>query len=587
MIELTKEKRELLKDNIIKVLETNEYYNKGNIDGSAIDRLIDLWSTNKENIYKCFKKQKSWNEDELCLVIKDKVFRAPDQDKARDIFSRIIFNITGADYDFSKMYDTIYNLTNTLKTEPEQIDEGWFEDENMKWAFRGNVSASIIYSILYNKCHLSIGMKLSRALCKMIDFVAKTLKVDYQALTYELDEQTKIRTEDGFTYTYKHTWEQAKAKLCDYLSPLTVDETFYISINPLDYLTMSHGVSWGSCHSIRENGCYHAATTTTLADGSTVIVYTLRKDDTPKSKFWSINKCTRELVFLSEDLDGIFQQVFYPSRTTNDSELVRNILQSMLTSYTTKPNLWKKISYREADIDTDEYLGYQDWECGKESYCSILSDSRPSFKIGCLVPCIDNVDEILELEDRLVNRDLNDCECECCGDVYDRDDMYYYEGSYYCEHCFYENFAYCECCDETVPVEDVIYIDGDPYCSHCASSEDYVETEDDGNRTEYHRLVIDGAEIYYHRESYLKSDYPNVKYCEDCDIWYVDEVCPYCGDRLELEEKTNFIISKVESLPEDSEYYEYKDEFMNLLKNKTKELNEFIKDWKPNYDEEN
>jgi hypothetical protein len=73
------------------------------------------------------------------------------------------------------------------------------------------------------------------------------------------------------------------AEYADMVSGLTRKLKFYISVNPLDYLTMSFGKSWASCHTIDKNnergmpnnysGMYCGGTLSYMLDGTSIITY--------------------------------------------------------------------------------------------------------------------------------------------------------------------------------------------------------------------------------------------------------------------------------------------------------------------------
>lgn len=551
------------------VFRQNDRYRK--IDEESLKTYLKKWKENKETIYKLFSKQECWNADELALVIQDKIYRNNDANKARNILNRIlrttIYSKTESLSDYFWMIDQIITKENASLTQTVWYSAEWFTEQSEHYLDRimkGDTSGEKLYSYLFKECHLSLGMKLSRAVTKMIDYICNYFKVDYKSLTYTLDEQCKVRNpEGGFSLTNNHTWEQAKAKLCDYLNPLTVDETFYISINPLDYLTMSHGTTWDSCHSLRDDGCYHSATGTTLADGSTVIVYTLPKDETPKNNFYKVNKQTRQMLFLADDLTGIFQQVFYPSRSTNDGDVVRNILQEMIAKYKNLPNLWTtNRDDGSADICTDEYLGYKDWEEGKPSIVSVLKGCNPYFEIGASIPCIDDHTRTVYDHEHMADGEWR--QCECCGEYIPEDDAYYVDGECYCCHCYEENFTRCQNCDDDIYNGDEIIIDGNPYCERCANRMDYKEVEDGSFSTKYITLHIDGGEEYFSSEEAMLNAHSDAVHCDECDVWYVGK-CPRCEERILLNTKINQVLTKVEELTKDSNFYQYKDEFKKIL----------------------
>lgn len=552
------------------VFKQNDRYRK--IDDESLKTYLKKWKENKETIYKLFSKQDCWNADELALVIQDKIYRNNDCDKARNIFKKILRTTVGDKVcslsDYFSMIDLIITKDTASLSQTVWYDADHFKDyteTHIARVMRGDTIGEKLYSYLFKECHLNMGMKLSRVVTKMIDYICNYYKVDYKSLTYTLDEQCKVRNpEGGFTLTNNHNWEQAKAKLCDYLNPLVVDETFYISINPLDYLTMSHGTTWDSCHSLRDDGCYHSATGTTLADGSTVIVYTLPKDETPKNNFYKVNKQTRQMLFLADDLTGIFQQVFYPARSTNDGDVVRNILQEMIAKYKNLPNLWTTSRDGSVDICTDEYLGYRDWEEGKPSIVSVLKDYHPYFEIGERIPCIDDHTCTLYEHEHMASGDWR--QCDCCGDYMSEDDTYYVDGECYCRHCYEENFIECENCGDDIYNGDEIIIDDKVYCQRCANRMDYKEVEDGTFRTNYTTLHIDGGEEYFSSEEAMLNAYSDAMHCDDCNIWYVGK-CPKCEERILLNTKINQVLSKVEELTPDSNFYQYKDEFKKILSN--------------------
>ncbi len=526
MIELSEKKEKELLSNMKKVFETN--YDSSDIDEDSVKTYLLKWKVNKENIYNFLSKQKGWNKDELCLVIKEKVFRELEKDKAYNIIIKVTKTIGNFVYTYNGFTELIYRIiysddffciTEEPKLSKQEIesiitkynDERSFLKKIIDCSDTNLCLNQYLYSYFYCYCHLNIGMKKSKAICKMIDKLAEVFNVDYTNLIYHLYEQCKIRNEEGrYSYTYDHTWEQTKAKLCDYLNTIQIDEYFYISINPLDYLTMSHGDGWTSCHSLRDDGCYHAATISTLSDNSTVIIYTLH--DKPTNNFYSYNKKSRQLMFMSEKLDGLFQQVFYPSKTTDNNTAVRNILQELISKYLTVPNLWENISWTNACINDSSYFGYRDWNEGKASVLSKLKYSDPYFKIGEEVPCLDDCYYDLENNDTLIRK--NRCYCDHCGNRIPEEDAYCINDSYYCEECADELFYRCKSCGKYIDkeIDEYMVIDGDIYCEDCANMIDYVIDEYQDCVTSYYTLEdIDGDYHYYSYLNNLLNDYPNSK----------------------------------------------------------------------------
>ena len=581
MIELTEAKRQNLKEEMVKTIRKNKYY--GYVDDEALNKLLDLWCEKKEKIYNCFKEQSTWNEKELCLVVPTKVYRQGETRKALNVLNEILSvfkrNARRGNF-YRETYANMFYyfiLSDATLTRKPDYNKAWFSDlreSDKHYYLQGEGSKEKLYSLLYYTCRFSVGMKVSRVLCKILEYMGEYFNIDYQNLTYILEEQTKNRTEDGFEYTHTHNWEQTKAKLTDYVSPLELDETFYISINPLDYLTMSHGKGWSSCHSLRQHGCYHSATITSLVDSSTIIIYTLPSEHR-KSKFWGIDKQTRQMAFLSEDLDGIFQQVFYPDRSCNDGEVTKNILQEILANYHKVENKWNS-DRDNCSMDSCKFLGYKDWECGKRADYSILEGHKPVFKIGGEAPCIDKHTEILKARERITYYRGKWITCQCCNELVNEDDMIKVGSTRICKHCFEKEYTYCKSCNKIEKISDTINIDGQTYCTSCAKEIKYVTTEEGFNTLVPFTLTIDDKVLYYKDLNNLQSAYPEAVQCNDCGSWYIGE-CKTCIDDKDYYKNLKFVINKIRELNSEDEYFDFKEEFIKLLSSPTDEVKEIIK----------
>lgn len=110
---------------------------------------------------------------------------------------------------------------------------------------------------------LAEGMKTSRAFNKV-------------CVAYGLDKINPTETsvvENGELVT-KTTYPYDKffAQYADLVSGHKRNMKFFISVNPLDYLTMSLGNSWTSCHSI-ERGGWKGGCVSYMLDNSSIITY--------------------------------------------------------------------------------------------------------------------------------------------------------------------------------------------------------------------------------------------------------------------------------------------------------------------------
>lgn len=74
------------------------------------------------------------------------------------------------------------------------------------------------------------------------------------------------------TYPYNKVF----AEYSDLVSDLKRNMYFVISFNPLDYLTMSNGVSWKSCHNIYD-GCYKGGVLSYMLDNTSFITFVVNE----------------------------------------------------------------------------------------------------------------------------------------------------------------------------------------------------------------------------------------------------------------------------------------------------------------------
>ena len=103
------------------------------------------------------------------------------------------------------------------------------------------------------------------------------------------------------------------AKYADLVSDLKRKMNFVISLNPLDYLTMSIGVSWHSCHSIA-NGGWKGGCLSYMLDKTSIITYVV---ENLEGKIHEIPKHYRQMIHYD---DGMFaSNRIYPA--DNDGAL--------------------------------------------------------------------------------------------------------------------------------------------------------------------------------------------------------------------------------------------------------------------------
>ncbi len=491
-----------------------------NVSDLSIKKNLSLWLKNKKKLYDVLSKDPNWNDEELCLVLKTKVHRKLKLPLVREILGCLVKNHQIC-LD-SKKYRIADALRGYLNTIDERLFDGFIKQEDIdnqkarfeqavgrdysdeeiiklfeehQYAHYSYANSCICYALIL-KHKIREGQKWSKVLNKIIKAEGLDVgKTDLFSLN-NADEINGVRdylnkNDSNWYIDYYYNYNQLFAVLSDILSPLEYDETIYISLNPIDYLTQSHGDNWNSCHSLRDKGCYHSATLTMMTDSSTLIAYTLSKE--VDSDYSLYNKKTRQSLFIGENFNSIFQNSFYPSKDLQEAKAVREYLEEILSNENKLPNKWIKVNSID-DIEDDDYLGYCDWEAGQQFVCAHLKDSNKPYTIviGSEAFTIDDPNSYIQCEKSL---SVNLGKCADCGNEEDElTYLPYYDRSVCC-CCLENDYVYCEDEGQYRLYEDAIYLEDKQYyvtlnCEHyycekcgCYYSE-VVDSEEYGEKCE-------------------------------------------------------------------------------------------------------
>lgn len=345
----------------------------------------------------------------------------------------------------------------------------------------------------------------------------------------------KICREEGWDKL--EGFNQKYASFCDCLNPLKITRHTVISLNPLDYLLMSNGNSWNSCHDIGDAdsaGCYSSGTISYMLDKHSFIFYTV--DGSYNGDKIELEPKIQRQVFGYND-EVLVQLRLYPQ--SNDSgakavyDNIRAIVQKVVADCLGKPNMWIKTTSDVEDV-VESGRGatcYPDWEDGNpgSTHCSVSTlkdrgERSRTIVFGAEPICI-NCGYRHGVEEYISCCDSDDYEiCECCGDRIDSDDVYWCGDDPYCSNCV----SYCEDCCEYYPNDDVEEIDGRYVCKWCREDGDYYHCEECG-------------ELHHVDDMAVTAD--GHKYCDDCadDLVYECEECgdDYLKENLQYDEETD------------------------------------------------
>lgn len=151
------------------------------------------------------------------------------------------------------------------------------------------------------------------------------------------------------------------AQYSDMVSGLKRKLKFIISVNPYDYLTMSFGKSWVSCHNIKNHGGWCGGTLSYMLDGTSIITYCVDRDDDVQTA----GKIYRNMFAFGNNI--LLQSRVYPQGNDGNTDLYtvfRKLVQNELSSILElKDNNWVFVGGSNACCNATTSIGvhYKDY----------------------------------------------------------------------------------------------------------------------------------------------------------------------------------------------------------------------------------
>ena len=301
----------------------------------------------------------------------------------------------------------------------------------------------------------------------------------------------------------KNMYNPAFAKFADACNPFSVDKHIFISLNPIDYLTMSWGTNWGSCHDIDKedkhcrpvgnySGCYSSGPESYMLDGTSVVFFILgpnaveeareKKEPVPRKEM-------RQMFHIGKE--KFIQGRLYPYDQTDKGNTAepedyiqyREIMQALLSELWGVPNFWEKNRRGNGECSAisvsygTHYRDYERYNNVNVSYTSLINIGH-----NPICPCCG--EEHTEQDNCFCPSCTQDGEWCMYHERYERGDGYYIEGhGWVCDDGLEEgDYARCEECGEW------FYLNNSDYCysnrddryfcsSHCAERADYYWNE--------------------------------------------------------------------------------------------------------------
>ena len=357
---------------------------------------------------------------------------------------------------------------------------------------------------------------------------------------YGLDKIKEMETivRNGQEEDKDYGWNYQIAQLGDAINPLKFSRHTIISVNPIDYLTMSFGYKWSSCHTIdtcgyRDNhsfsGEYSAGTISYMLDNSSMIFYTV--DPAYDGTEFELQDKMQRCVFAIGQ-DKLYEGRVYPDgRDGGDQSLAaqfRAVMQKVIADALGVTNMWNNKKGTDECckvLNNDNGCAYNDWRYYNDCNMSYLKDGNEINEIAFYInsaPISIVYGEYHSVENSIEGDDEDYVTCERCGNRIYRDDAIYVEEAdcYFCDsECASEaGYEYCsDICDYT---SDFYY---DEYTYEYFANTDEMVVIEDGYRNTYYSCA-------YHAEN------DGYTYCENTDRWIKDDevyIDSYSGESFE------------------------------------------------------
>lgn len=388
--------------------------------------------------------------------------------------------------------------------------------------------------------------------------------------TVNLDKITDIR--DMGSYTKDMGFNREYAMLTDEINPFTFKKITVISVNPLDYWSMSHGKKWVSCHYVGNNddGCYSSGTESYMLDNVSLIYYII-DEEYKGNEFYSQPKERRCVFCVNPDGNSILESRVYPDgRDGGDETLAgqfRNVMQKIVADCWDKNNYWNFKKGKAICKELTETIGthYPDYTYYDDCNVSINKDNKTPIKIVIghtpICPVCGNEHEN---EDNIICNECNDrYSCDRCGyriypddEIYCEDNGCHYccdscaenDGVHYCsddyewhdeDNCFYDDYS----CEWYSGEPEVIAENGSKFASYGNAYDADYNQDEDGDWYPCDELIYcEKEDIRVHEDTdYIKTYDGNYFSCESSahyydyyeDIegnWYHEDKLTYCED---------------------------------------------------------
>ena len=337
--------------------------------------ILDKFFTNKEPLIKLLQKSDHYTGD-LRIVLDEQLERRGNENDIYCCVQAFPHNIKAADY-IRKRTD-VHNKTmgDYLKIGKQKISIADLESEdfNINLSARNEALAEFT-SEGFTKTSQDEYNRFETAVYPFRCITSSTISEEKVVDLTEYKISAGTKTSRAFNKICHHfgvdktaSYNKEFAKYADMVSGLKRNIKFFISVNPLDYLTMSFGVNWASCHTIDKanirrmgngySGAYCGGTMSYMLDSTSIITYV--HNTMPEN--YETGKVYRNMFHFAGD-GTLLQGRVYPQGNDGCTDLYKEfrlIMQKeMAQMLELNSNRWiKRSSVTNVDSIGDHYRDY-------------------------------------------------------------------------------------------------------------------------------------------------------------------------------------------------------------------------------------
>lgn len=314
---------------------------------------IKKWHESKLPLITKMKTHPNWEEDALAIIVPIKQTRGADKEQARRSLTRL----------FQEAVNYVKAGENDAVIETlTQLSSDCLLDKNLTEKSVETIAQYEEQADIKFKVRPSVGMKSSR-------FILKNL----EAVGVKLDSSDAVNRYFG---TYSES-----------ISPYSKNMFLVLSVNPGDYLRMSEGNSWSSCHRVgndEDRGCYQAGTLSYMVDKPTLVAYVIPEYPEHLEKIYYIPKNYRQLFLIHKSGKIFIQSRMYPNGDNDMSREIRRAVHSIVSTIYGFTDMWKAPKRAENKfVYQNDNLHYADYHfCRDAIKSSIASEVSEAYDNG-------------------------------------------------------------------------------------------------------------------------------------------------------------------------------------------------------------